>query len=209
VVPAKSITRFSEIRRLPISPSLLAQLRRKRIPTHGIRGVRPHPPWPPFARGGKGRCSPRRIVSAQPKDAIYNGPFTQVNIDVTPRQGVPAGRMRGRIPAGKPSVSPSTEGDRWSSPSRDFGFFFENPVPECPRRACLQVAAMRRDGSPGRTPSVARLRGPEPGRALSCRHSVTAGIATPRGPFIRNSSPISRGSAAWFILRASAAGAGP
>src|SRR5262249_41419261 len=40
---------------------------------------------------------------------------------------VPAGPMRRRAPAGKPSLTPSlsprAEGDRWSSPPRDFGSF--------------------------------------------------------------------------------------
>ena len=69
LLPAKSIMGFSEIRRLPISPPLLAQSRRNRKITHGIRRVRPRPLRPPLRKGGKGKAPPRQIVIPRNENA--------------------------------------------------------------------------------------------------------------------------------------------
>ncbi len=90
VVPAKSITGFSEIRRLNVSALLLAPSRRNRKSTRGIRAVRPHPPWPPLHKGGKVKAPASPYSnSAQQKRALRNRPFSHVNTNLSPPQPRP------------------------------------------------------------------------------------------------------------------------
>jgi hypothetical protein len=74
----------------------------------------------------------------------------------------PAKRSAASAGSHGPLPRPLGEATDWFSPARDFprrcpqsrwrlapraqlGFFRENPVPECPRRGCLDVAAVRQD----------------------------------------------------------------
>ena len=157
----------------------------------GIRGIHAPDALAPHSPQGKGLGCHSLWPRSWGKGAWVRGVLRPLGQSITPVRRWP---RPGGVPRHLPGKPPN---------------FLGIPVPECHRRAGLKVAAVRRDGSPGRTPRVARLRGPNPGRAPSCRHEVAAGTATARGPFIRNSSPISRGSVASSPVRAPGAGAGP
>ena len=165
MVPAKSITGFSEIRRLPIPPSLLAPSRRNRKPIHGIRGVRPHPPWPPLRKGGKRKvpASPNCKRATKRRDlqrsvhASQHRRYTTSGRARRADEGANTGREAVRLPIyrGRP-VDVSITGLR---------FFFRKP---CPGMPAPRMSSSSGDASRRITRTHPKCRPPPGPRARTC-----------------------------------------
>jgi hypothetical protein len=84
VVSAKSTTRISAFRLPNGSPALIARWRTTGKPVHNVPGMRPHPPWPPPHKGGKGNASVSPFSDrAHRRRAFRTGPFSSVTTNLS------------------------------------------------------------------------------------------------------------------------------